>query len=182
MALRLGVNRDEKIPDTNPQLYGFSDEDWDRPLNLEGAYSESQGGLLRSADIDGDGNTTFGELMTFLHKTYSGTVGYEFTHIRNREQVNWITDQIEKPIDDPSAETTKQILERLDFATTFESTLAKRFNTAKRFGLEGLESLIPGLKEMIDVASLNGAEDFVFGMAHRGRLNVLSNVIHKPWR
>ena len=73
MALRLGVNRDEKIPDTNPQLYGFSDEDWDRPLNLEGAYSESQGGLLRSADIDGDGNTTFGELMTFLHKTYSGT-------------------------------------------------------------------------------------------------------------
>ena len=179
MALRLGVNRDE-IPDTNPQLYGFSDEDWDRPLNLEGAYSESQGGLLRSADIDGDGNTTFGELMTFLHKTYSGTVGYEFTHIRNREQVNWITDQIEKPINTPSAEATKQILERLDFATTFESTLAKRFNTAKRFGLEGLESLIPGLKEMIDVASLNGAEDFVFGMAHRGRLNVLSNVIRKP--
>ena len=179
MALRLGVNRDE-IPDTNPQLYGFTDADWDRPLNLEGAYSETQAGLLKSADIDGDGQTTFGELMTFLHQTYSGTVGYEFTHIRNREHVNWITNEIERPAEAPSSEAAQQILERLDFATNFEATLAKRFNTAKRFGLEGLESLIPGLKEMIDVASLDGAEDFVFGMAHRGRLNVLSNVIRKP--
>ena len=179
MALHLGVNKNE-IPDTNPQLYGFKDEDWDRPLNLQGASDEAQSGLLKSADLDGDGSTTFGELMTFLHKTYSGTVGYEFTHIRNREQVNWIADKVEKNVDVPNGEQAKQILERLDFATTFEATLAKRFNTAKRFGLEGLETLIPGLKEMIDVASLHGAEDFVFGMAHRGRLNVLSNVIRKP--
>ena len=93
---------------------------------------DTQAGLLKSADIDGDGQTTFGELMTFLHKTYSGTVGYEFTHIRNREQVNWITNEIERPVAVPSSEAARQILERLDFATNFEATLAKRFNTAKR--------------------------------------------------
>jgi len=178
-AIHLGGG-DEEVPDTNPALYGFTADDWDRPLDLDGFTSGAQGGLLNNADLDGDGQTTFGELMTFLQQTYCGTVGYEFTHIRNKEQVNWCADQIEQVVGQlPNAEA-QQVLERLDFATTFEATLAKRFNTEKRFGLEGLETLIPGLKQMIDVASEQGAEEFVFGMAHRGRLNVLSNVIRKP--
>ena len=178
-AIHLGVDPNE-VEDTNPALYGFTADDWDRPLDLDGFTSGAQGGLLNNADLDGDGQTTLGELITFLQTTYSGTVGYEFSHIRNKEQVNWCADQIEQVVHPLPKEDAKQVLERLDFATTFEATLAKRFNTEKRFGLEGLESLIPGLKAMIDVASENGAEDFVFGMAHRGRLNVLSNVIRKP--
>ena len=178
-AIHIGVGTEE-IPDTNPALYGFTADDWDRPLDLDGFTSDAQGGLLNNADLDGDGQTTFGELMTFLQQTYCGTVGYEFTHIRNKEQVNWCADQIEQVVQPCSNKDAKQVLERLDFATSFEATLAKRFNTEKRFGLEGLETLIPGLKTMIDVASENGAEDFVFGMAHRGRLNVLSNVLRKP--
>ena len=178
-AIHLGVDA-ELNADTNPALYGFTAEDWDRPLELDGFTSDAQGGLLNNADLDGDGQTTFGELMTFLQQTYCGTVGYEFTHIRNKEQVNWCADQIEQVVQPCSNQDAKQVLERLDFATSFEATLAKRFNTEKRFGLEGLETLIPGLKSMIDVSSEHGAEDFVFGMAHRGRLNVLSNVIRKP--
>ena len=178
-AIHLGGGEDE-VPDTNPALYGFTADDWDRPLDLDGFTSGAQGGLLNNADLDGDGQTTFGELMTFLQQTYCGTVGYEFTHIRNKEQVNWCADQIEQVVETLPNADAKQVLERLDFATTFEATLAKRFNTEKRFGLEGLETLIPGLKQMIDVSSEQGAEEFVFGMAHRGRLNVLSNVIRKP--
>lgn len=178
-ALPLGI--ETEVSDVDPALYGFDVvNDPDRPLHLEGMHSASVTGLLRNADLNGDGVTTVSELIEFLKTTYCGNIGFEYTHIRDKQRMDWCMTQVEVHVDTPSKETTRQILERLDFATTFESTLATKFGTAKRFGLEGLETLIPGMKAMIDIASMNGAEDFVIGMAHRGRLNVLSNVIRKP--
>jgi len=102
-------------------------------------------------------------------------------HIGSVHQCNWIRERVENPnfllVD---KEKKVHIFERLCFADTFENFLANKFNTTKRFGLDGGEAIIPALKEAIDRASELGAHSFIIGMPHRGRLNVLANVMRKP--
>jgi 2-oxoglutarate dehydrogenase E1 component len=102
-------------------------------------------------------------------------------HILDREKCNWIRTKMEHLVKQEETKPKKlHILERLAFSVVFERFLGNKYNTTKRFGLDGAESLIPGLKYMIDRATELGMEHVVIGMPHRGRLNVLSNVIRKP--
>jgi 2-oxoglutarate dehydrogenase E1 component len=102
-------------------------------------------------------------------------------HMLNRDQCNWIRTKVEHLVKEEDSKAKRMhILERLAFSVVFERFLGNKYNTTKRFGLDGAESLIPGMKFLIDRATELGMEHLVIGMPHRGRLNVLSNVIRKP--
>lgn len=166
-------------PELDYKYHGFKEEDLDRQLNLLG---NSSGGNVGFLDILGSRpNITLRQVLANLQKTYCSSLGVEYMHMGSREKCNWIRAQVETP---KWMKFTKEkklnIYERLVFAESFEKFLANKFNTAKRFGLEGGESCIPGLKCMVDRGSELGIETFVFGMPHRGRLNVLANVMRKP--
>ena len=167
-------------PELDYKYHGFKDEDLDRPLNLLGKSSGGNAGFL---DILGSGkvNSTLRQVVASLQKTYCSSLGVEYMHILSREKTNWIRAQVETPKWMKfNKEKKMHIYERLCFADQFEKFLANKFNTAKRFGLEGGESCVPGLKCMIDRGSELGLESFSFGMPHRGRLNILANVMRKP--
>ena len=120
-------------------------------------------------------------LIERLKDVYGRHIGVEYMHISSTEQCNWLRCQLETP--EPqvfSKEEKMRILDRLTWADHFERFLAQKWATAKRFGVEGAEALIPGMKEIIDTAAHNGCSDIVMGMPHRGRLNVLANVVRKP--
>jgi len=104
-------------------------------------------------------------------------------HIGDQDKMNWIRERVEHPRWQRYDKEKKQhIYERLCFADTFENFLANKFNTTKRFGLDGGEAIVPALKDAIDRASELGAHSFVIGMPHRGRLNILANVMRKVRR
>eukprot|EP01036_Dinobryon_divergens_P028687 gene28687-37675_t len=167
-------------PELNYTYHGFKESDLDRTLNLLGT---STGGNTGYLDILGSErpSITLRQVLTNLKRTYCSSLGVEYMHIPSQEKCNWIRDQVENP---KWMKFTKEkrvhIYERLCFADQFEKFLANKFNTAKRFGLEGGDSCIPGLKCMVDRGSELGIESFAFGMPHRGRLNVLANVMRKP--
>jgi 2-oxoglutarate dehydrogenase E1 component len=120
-------------------------------------------------------------LIKRVKEVYCGKIAYEFKHITNREHVNWIKERIETLEPNVYTKDQKKFLwDRIAYSDKFEKFLGMTFPTAKRFGLEGGESLIPGLDKIIESASNLGVESFVFGMAHRGRLNVLQGVLRKP--
>lgn len=178
----LGIHafrRPESPPELDYKYHGFRDEDLDRTLNLLGT---STGGNTGYLDILGSRpNITLRQVLNNLKKTYCSSIGVEYMHIQSQDKCNWIRDHMENPKWMKYSKQKKMhIYERLCFADHFEKFLANKFNTAKRFGLEGGESCIPGLKAMIDRGSELGIESFVFGMPHRGRLNVLANVMRKP--
>mmetsp|Transcript_13193 Transcript_13193/g.32383 ORF Transcript_13193/g.32383 Transcript_13193/m.32383 type:complete len:1041 (+) Transcript_13193:73-3195(+) len=168
------------ISDLDPFTHGFRKEDWDRGLKLKGHGVENITGLCYNADVNQDGMTTLEELVNFCQKIYCGKIGFEYMHIREREKCNWIRDRIEIHHEPYTKKQKHSILERLTFADVFERFLATKFGTAKRFGLEGCESMIPGMKALIDRSSELGVQNVLIGMAHRGRLSVLCNVIRKP--
>ncbi|KAH9260434.1 oxoglutarate dehydrogenase (succinyl-transferring), E1 component [Batrachochytrium salamandrivorans] len=185
----LGLQKPDPVDleDLRPEAFGFAPSDASRVLNIPnvpGVGGILDGKLRESASLD--------LVNKALHATYCGTVGVEYMHIPNREKMNFIRSRIEKDFPqefDPDRLTwgrflTKEerirVMDRLHFAEMFEKFLAKRWNTAKRFGLEGCESVIPGMKMFVDRASELGAKNFVIGMPHRGRLNVLTNVMRKP--
>ncbi|GFY83622.1 2-oxoglutarate dehydrogenase, E1 component [Actinidia rufa] len=119
----------------------------------------------------------------FFLGAYCGNIGYEYMHIADREKCNWLRDKIETPMPMQYNRQRREVmLDRLMWSTQFENFLATKWAAAKRFGLEGSETLIPGMKEMFDRASDLGVESIVMGMSHRGRLNVLANVVRKPLR
>ncbi|KAJ1435522.1 Transketolase-like, pyrimidine-binding domain [Sesbania bispinosa] len=126
---------------------------------------------------------TLRSILTRLEQAYCGSIGYEYMHIADREKCNWLRDKIETPTPTQfNRERREAIFDRLAWSSLFENFLATKWTSAKRFGLEGGETLIPGMKEMFDRASDLGVESIVMGMAHRGRLNVLGNVVRKPLR
>jgi len=120
------------------------------------------------------------EIINRLENTYCKSIGVEFMFINNSEQCNWIRKKFESP-DSVTLQTNEKLLawQRLLRAYKFEEFLARKWTSAKRFGLEGSEMLIPGIKTIIDTLSSHGTDSFVLGMPHRGRLNVLANVIRK---
>jgi len=177
----LGLQQIESISDLDPTTYGFDiQRDWERGMKLEGSFVDTVKGLMGNADINNDGQTTLHELVDFLQQTYCGTIGVQVDHIQDLDKLNWLRSRIEVHHSSYTKEEKKVILERLAFSEKFETILGTRFQTAKRFGLEGLESVIPGLKTMVDKVTAWGVDEIVIGMPHRGRLNVLANVVRKP--
>jgi len=176
-----GMFRSNEMGELDPSFYGFTEADMDRPLQLDGGFGlENVTGIMKNADINMDGQTTLRELYDFLKMTYCAKVGYEYSHLSNVEKKNFIRSKVEIVQPVPSKDHTMMMLERLAKAERFESFLATKFNTAKRFGLEGCDSMIPGIMELVDTSVEQGITEVVIGMPHRGRLNVLANVVNKP--
>jgi 2-oxoglutarate dehydrogenase E1 component len=179
------------------------------PLNMEGTYPVSdleEIGLLprpgapdldpawhglTAADMNSEFNTGFlggpprlklGELVERLKKTYAGSIGAEFMHIRDADERRWVHQQFESAGGNYglSADEKKKLLEHLIQADGLERYLHTKYVGQKRFSLEGGDSLIPMVAELVKRGAANGVKDLVIGMAHRGRLNVLVNILGKP--
>jgi 2-oxoglutarate dehydrogenase E1 component len=154
----------------HPQHYGFEERDWDRPIFLDNVL-----GLEFS---------TIREIVEILERTYCQTLGVEFMHISNPEEKAWIQERIEGKGKEIAftPEGRRAILNKLVEAEGFEKFLDLKYTGTKRFGLDGSESMIPALEQIIKRGGALGVKEIVIGMAHRGRLNVLSNVMAKPFR
>jgi len=131
----------------------------------------------------GIGPATLRQIVAALDKIYAGSIGFEYSYIREMEAKEWLRNKIEKEAlaFNPSFEEKKQILQKLNEAVVFENFLGTKYLGQKRFGLEGGESTIPGLDAIVNAAADLGVEEAVIGMAHRGRLNVLANIMHKSY-
>ncbi|KAL2643867.1 hypothetical protein R1flu_011454 [Riccia fluitans] len=172
----LGLDNRAVPQELDPAYYKFSENDMDREFSLGVAQ---MGGVLS----ENSPPMTLRTIIQRLEKAYCSTVGYEYMHMSDREKCNWLRERIESHGSRKfSQEQKAEILDRLMWSTNFENFLAQKWTAAKRFGLEGCETLIPGMKELIDKAADLGVESVVIGMAHRGRLNVLGNVVRKPLR
>lgn len=123
------------------------------------------------------------EIIEFLEQTYCQSIGVEYIHNRKPEIFDWFVKRVERDRNTPNftVKQKKRILEKLNQAVVFESFLHKKFVGQKRFSLEGGESVIPALDALVEFGAESGAEEFVMGMAHRGRLNVLANIFGKPY-
>jgi 2-oxoglutarate dehydrogenase E1 component len=159
-------------PDTSeldPATYGFAAEDYDRPVFLDFVLG------LETSSIR--------EIVSILRRTYCGTVGVQYMHISDPNEKAWLQQRIEGKDKDISftAEGKVAILKKLIEGETFERFLHKRFPGTKRFGLDGAESMVPALEQIIKRGGSLGVRDIVLGMPHRGRLNVLAAVMGKPY-
>jgi 2-oxoglutarate decarboxylase len=162
----LAVKEPHMHPELDPAIYGLTIWDLDREFLTGG--------------LGGADRLPFGEILHVLRDAYCRTVGVEYMHIQEPEQKRWIQEHVEGV--DPSLDVAEQrhVLGRLNAAEAFERFLATKYVGAKRFGLEGAESAIPLLDAVLGAAADAGLERVVMGMAHRGRLNVLSNIVGKP--
>src|SRR3954468_1761975 len=155
-------------PELDPGYYGFTLLDTERVFSSESLHKES--------------TQTLGEILDQLWNTYCRSIGVEYMHIDDLVARKWLQQRMEStqnrlPI---TREEQVRILTRLTDAVTFEEFIRKKFVGAKSFSLEGSESLIPLLDLAIEKAGEQGIEEVVLGMAHRGRLNVLANIMGKP--
>ncbi len=166
----LKLKKLDEAPELDPASYGFSEQDMNRKIFIDGYLG------LEFATVP--------EMLAILKRTYCSTLGVEFMHISNPEAKAWIQERIEGP--DKEIHFTKMgkkaILNKLIEAEGFEKFLDVKYTGTKRFGLDGGESLIPALEQIIKRGGALGVEDIVLGMAHRGRLNVLTQVMGKPHR
>ncbi len=131
------------------------------------------------------GNTTLSEIISHLNRIYCGHIGFEFQHIQNRDKRRWLRDKIENHHPENqyglSLEKKKRILEKLNGAVIFEKFLHTKYIGQKRFSLEGGEATIAALDAIINYAASHGTKEVIMGMAHRGRLNVLANILGKTY-
>jgi len=130
----------------------------------------------------GIGNSTLKEIIAHLQATYCGSIGIEYMYIRHPERVSWLRERIElKNRPQLSKERKIHVMRKLNQSSVFEEFLHKKFVGQKRFSIEGAEALIPALDNLIERGTEFGVKEFVMGMAHRGRLNVLANVFNKTY-
>ena len=155
-------------PELKPKTYGFTKADYDRPIYIGGAFG------LEFA--------TLRQILGVLRHTYSGPIGVEYMHISDPEQRAWIQERIEGREVSFTARGKKAILQKLIEAESFERFLDVKYTGTKRFGLDGGESMVPALEQIIKRGGQLGVNEIVIGMPHRGRLNVLANVMAKPYR
>ena len=148
---------------------------------------------LEQSDLDtvfqagtqiGIGPSTLKEIIKHLKQVYCQSIGVEYMYIRKPEQVEWIKNRLHRNSNTPlfTVEEKKQILHKLNQSVAFENFLHTKYVGQKRFSLEGAESLIPALDVLIENGAALGVEEFVMGMAHRGRLNVLANIFNKTYK
>lgn len=160
-------------PELNPLFYGFTEADMDRLFYLgEGVLPN----FLHERK-----QMTLRKILSSLRKVYCQKIGYEYMHIPDRERCQWIRSRIEVPEELSLTSAERQrLFGRLAWASLLERFLMTKYPSDKRFGLEGGESLIPGMIDILYKLSNAGVKSVVLGMAHRGRLNVLTNVVRKP--
>ena len=138
--------------------------------------------VFSAGEIIGIGPAILTDILIHLERIYCSSIGIEYMYIRTPERIQWIQSQLNKNSNSPdfSADQKKQILKKTIEAVTFEKFLHKKYVGQKRFSLEGGEALIPALDALIEKAAIDGVKEFVVGMAHRGRLNTLTNIFGKP--
>jgi 2-oxoglutarate dehydrogenase E1 component len=166
----LGMREQPTHPELNPQTYGFQEVDLDRPIFIDNVLG------LEIASIR--------EILSIVRRTYCGTFALQYMHISNPEEASWLKERIEgfgKEIEF-SRRGRKAILNKLVEAEGFEKFLHIKFMGTKRFGLDGGESLIPAMEQIIKRGGAHGVQDILIGMPHRGRLSVLANVMAKPYK
>lgn len=148
---------------------------------------------LQNSDLDtvfnagvevGLGPAKLKDIIALIEQTYCQSIGVEYKYLRNPEKLKWFEERMERERNTPdfSIETKKRILGKLNEAVVFENFLGTKFLGQKRFSLEGAESVIPALDSVIEKGAELGIEEFVIGMAHRGRLNVLANIMYKTYK
>jgi 2-oxoglutarate dehydrogenase E1 component len=166
----LGIEAKKDHEELHPQTYGFTDADMDRKIFIDGVLG------LETASIR--------EMLAILQRTYCGAIGYEFMHITDPAEKAWLQERIEGPDKEIAftREGKRAILNKLVEGEGFEKFLDVKYTGTKRFGLDGGEALIPALEQIIKRGGNLGVKEIVLGMAHRGRLNVLTQVMAKPHR
>jgi len=166
----LGIMTREEHPELKPETYGFTKRDFNKKIFLDGVLGLQEATLL--------------EIIIILKKTYSGNIGYEFMHMGDPDEKNWIRDRIEGPKKEVTFTENgkKAILNKIIEAEGFEKYLHVKFVGTKRFGIDGGESLVPALEQIIKRGGNLGVKEIKIGMSHRGRLNILSNVMGKPFK
>lgn len=170
LLARTNPIRQRKDRGANLELsfFGFTDEDLDK--------SFFAGNLI------GLGTTTLRNILQHLQKCYAAHVGIEFKYISDQVKIDWLTTEMEKKFLDPlPLEKKKRILDKLNNGVMFEKFLHTKYIGQKRFSLEGGETTIPALDTIINVAADHGVQEVIIGMAHRGRLNVLANIMGKTY-
>ncbi|HTO81117.1 MAG TPA: thiamine pyrophosphate-dependent enzyme, partial [Methylomirabilota bacterium] len=159
----------ERHPELDYRTYGFTEADLDRPIYID--------------FLLGHETATLRQIVQALRETYCGNIGVEFMHIQDPAQKAWIQERIEVERNQTRFTDVgkRTILERLTAAELFERFLDRKYTGTKRFGLDGAETLIPALEQILKRGSQLGLNEVVIGMAHRGRLNVLANFMSKPF-
>jgi len=164
----LGLNEPEAHPELDYHSYGFTDADLDREIFIDNVLG------LESAPLR--------KIVEVVRETYCGHIGVEFMHIQFPDQKAWIQRRVESELNRTAFTDIgrKAIMERIIEAETFEQFLHRKYVGTKRFGLEGAESIVPAIEQILKRGSQLGLEHVVMGMAHRGRLNLLTHILHKP--
>ncbi len=165
----LGLASNRQHPELDPRAYGFSEADLDREFFLDNVLGLEKATLRRIVEI--------------LRQTYGAKIGVEFMHIQDPDQKAWIQARMEGSHNllRPGAEEKRELLEQLVEAEGFERFLHVKYPGTKRFGLDGAESTASALEAIIRTSVDMGVDEIVIGMPHRGRLNVLANVMGKPY-
>ncbi len=155
------------VPELDPEFHDLTAADMDKTFNTGSLFADKEIPLK--------------QIINIIRKTYCGNIGAEYMHINETEQKRWIQQRLEEPMSQPgfSNDKRKRILNRVVAANALEEYLHTKYAGQKRFSLEGGECLIPMLDEIVQNGTASSVEEVVIGMAHRGRLNVLINIIGK---
>lgn len=166
----LGLVDKESHSELDPASFGFTERDMDRPIFINYVLG------LETASIK--------QIVKICEETYCGNIGVEFMHIQSAEEKAWIQERMESKRNhtDFTDLGKRTILQRLTEAETFEMFLDRKHRGTKRFGLDGGESVVPAIEQILKRGAQLGFEEVIIGMPHRGRLNVLANIMTKPYR
>ena len=165
----LELLKTDYLEELHPESYGFKKEDYKKKIFLDGVTNKQHSNIK--------------EILQFLREKYCGSIGYEYMHISNPFERKWFRDRVEKTDDFKFTQNGKEaILNKLIQAEGFEKYLHTKYVGTKRFGLDGGESLIPALEQIIKIGGQSQVKEVKIGMSHRGRLNVLANVLQKSYK
>ena len=166
------LNLHKKIyhPELDYKSYGFKDKDLDKPIFIDGSLGLDKASLKK--------------IIKILNETYASSIGVEFLHIQSPKQKQWVQERIEEVHNKTNftSEGKKGIFNRLVQSELFEQYLDKKFLGTKRYGIEGGESMIPGIEQIVKQSCLSGVENIFFGTAHRGRLTLLTTILGMPYK
>ena len=165
----LGLLKSDYLEELHPEFYGFKKDDYQKKIFLDGVINKQYSNVK--------------EIIEFLRDKYCGSIGYEYMYIANPTERKWFRDRVEQADDFKfTSNGKKAILNKLIQAEGFEKFLHTKYVGTKRFGLDGGESLIPALEQIIKIGGQSKIKEVKIGMSHRGRLNVLANVLQKSYK
>jgi 2-oxoglutarate dehydrogenase E1 component len=165
----LALLKADYLEELHPESYGFKKEEYNNKIFLDGVINRQ--------------HSSISEILKFLRDKYCGSLGHEYMHISNPSERKWFRDRVEKSDDFKFTQNGKEaILKKLIQAEGFEKFLHTKYVGTKRFGLDGGESLIPALEQIIKIGGQSKIKEVKIGMSHRGRLNVLANVLQKSYK